>query len=213
MTYSFLNKNNFDKLKKVLLISVILFLTNSCMFWRKEDPVAKYNRQFLRQNKKEVVKKRDIHKKIASKNNIYYDKKLNAMHDIDDNREKVRDELNRRFLSRYKENILEKENDEGVVYATKNLEARNSKQTYSINYDKYYFIDKKDLVKKKFNQIDYATMQINYDYIVMIKDLIKNQEKIRNQNKTTVLEEKVEDGKIKEKVNSIKNKFINLFKK
>lgn len=204
----------FLKSKKFLLF--IICLLNACAL--HQDPAYKPNRLFLEQYEKKISRARDKHKAIAKKYNITYDKDGEKLANLID-RNLLRYQNNLQFLNSYKEVLTDVEREE-VSYVAENhgpyIKEKTSNYTY---YDKFLYLKPEAFKGKDFLSINYDTLQVNYDYVVLIKELrdqkievLNIEEKQRlelekaNAPKTTVIE------KIQSIGNSITEKFKNLFK-
>lgn len=205
----------FLKSKKFLLLIFVCLLT-ACNI--HQDPVYKPNKIFLEQYEKKISRARDKHKKIAKRYNITYNKDDEKLANLVD-RNLLRYQNNVKFLENYKDVLVDVEKEE-VSYATENhgpyIKEKISNYTY---YDKFLYLKPETFKEKDFMNIDSDTLQVNYDYVVLIKELkdkkieiLNIEEKKRleiekaNAPKTTIVD------KIQSIGTSITDKFKNLFK-
>lgn len=213
---------------------IIIFLLTACN--TIEDPVAKYNREFLRTNSNKIRRQKNKHIKIANENNIYYrDNKIDVVDS--DYYEPIRGtELRKKFKDKKTMDEIEKiedinyfDSDLSLYYRQRNLkdpqlyDDRNKENILflSKNYkdyseervdfnitpdeDKLYGIIE-ERKEKDYNYIESSTMQKNFDYID-IMNRVKNE---------IYLKQKEEESKNKSGtgvVNSVVNRFKNLFNK
>lgn len=157
-------------LKNKFFLFFVLLLTVSCNYRR--DPSLPYNNKFLKKYGKQIERAKIRHKNIVKQNNIFYDESLNRIANLKSNEDnnKKRKNLNKEFLDSYVNNydtvvrkdVLYLDNNHGAFVQDKNKEQKQ---------DKFTYFNKEYLKNKSYNSIDYATLQVNYDYILLIKEL------------------------------------------
>lgn len=213
---------------------IIIFLLTACN--TIEDPVAKYNREFLRTNSNKIRRQKNKHIKIANENNIYYrDNKTDVVDS--DYYEPIRGtELRKKFKDKKTMDEIEKiedinyfdsdlslyyrqrnlkdpqlyddRNKENILFLSKNYKDYSEERVdFNITPDEdklYGTIEERK--EKDYNYIESSTMQKNFDYID-IMNRVKNE---------IYLKQKEEESKNKSGtgvVNSVVNRFKNLFNK
>lgn len=204
---------------KILFVLFFCLLIVSCNY--KRDPALPYNNKFLKKYGKQLEKAKRRHKNIARQNNIFYDENLDRIANLKDNKsDEIRKERNKEFLEQYINAYAEKERKE-VSYLDKNHDAfilpseKNRK-----DYDKFIYFKKDYLKNKNYHSIDYSIVQVNYDYIQIIKQ-IQYDEYLNELEVEKAKEKAIEEQKknAEEKPNtfkkigsSITDAFKNLFK-
>lgn len=213
---------------------IIIFLLTACN--TIEDPVAKYNREFLKTNSNKIRRQKNKHIKIANENNIYYrDNKIDVVDS--DYYEPIRGtELRKKFKDKKTMDEIEKiedinyfdsdlslyyrqrnlkdpqlyddRNKENILFLSKNYKDYSEERVdFNITPDEdklYGTIEERK--EKDYNYIESSTMQKNFDYID-IMNRVKNE---------IYLKQKEEESKNKSGtgvVNSVVNRFKNLFNK
>ena len=157
-------------LKNKFFLFFVLLLTVSCNYRR--DPSLPYNNKFLKKYGKQIERAKVRHKNVVKQNNIFYDENLNRIANLKNSEDsnKKREDLNKKFLDNYVNNyetIIRKD----VSYLDNNYGAFVQDKNKEQKQDKFAYFDKEYLKNKSYNSIDYATLQVNYDYVLLIKEL------------------------------------------
>ena len=216
-------------------IIIFLFFLNAC--GTIEDPVAKYNREFLKTNSMKIRRQKNKHLKIANENNIYYRENKTDLVDADYYEPIRGTKLKRDFRNKktiedipdvgdieymdsdlslyYRQRNLkdpqyyDDDNSQKILYLAENYKDYSEER---VDFDIEPTSDKlygtiEERKDKNYNYIDSSVMQENFDYID-IMNRVKNE---------IYLKQKEEETKNKSNntgiINSVVNKFKNLFNK
>ena len=156
-------------LKNKFFLFCTLLIVVSCYYRR--DPTLPYNNKFLKQYGKQIERAKIRHKNIVKHNNIFYDEELNRLANLkSEDSNKKREDLNKEFLEKYinhYDTVIRKD----VVYPESNHGAFIQDKNKDMKQDKFVYFDKEYLKSKPYNSISYSTLQVNYDYVLLIKEI------------------------------------------
>lgn len=225
-------------LKDSLKFFIFLLLFCSCTTVRY-DPAKKYNEEFLKNNGLKIRAQKSKHMKIAKENDIYYrDNKtdlIDSKYYNSINGTKLKREYkNTGYIDeeKKKEEIKYLDSDLSICYRERKLKDSDISDSCTYNCGDIVYLENnykdysKDRVnfddvepsreqlygslmlrkEKEYNYIDNITMQRNFDYID-IMNRVKREIYLKEKE-----EENRENNKNTGVVNSIKNRFRNLFK-
>lgn len=223
-------------LKCNIFIIILLFFLNAC--GTIEDPVTKYNKEFLKTNSMKIRRQKTKHLKIANENNIYYRENKTDLVDADYYEPIRGTKLKRDFKNKKTiedipdiEDIDYMDSDLSLYYRQRNLkdtqyydDDNSQKILYLAENYKDYSKERVDFVDieptsdklygtikerkdKNYNYIDSPVMQENFDYID-IMNRVKNEIYLKQKEEES--KKKANTGGV---VNSVVNKFKNLFNK